>query len=272
MVNDSIKIVNLPHFLFPYDTKDLIRIGNTQDGSYLIDKNSLLDSNLLISIGVGWSFDFEKSFLKINKVPLLAFDGSAGIISTLKKIKFRLKQIFIKKDFKYFLDSMYYFSYLFKFYFFFKNFRNSRLNGNYRKFVKKFVGTKHSEISILSILEKFDPSSTFDKIFFQIDIEGGEYSILSELLNHQNKIIGLVIEFHEIQEHLEEIKKFIELFSLKLVHTHINNVGGLTSNDCPKVVELTFAKCNVNKKVLSLPHSLDKPNSKKHLNYAAHLS
>ena len=267
-----LKEIKLPDYLFPYEAESLVRVGNTLDGSYLIDKDSVLNSKLLISIGVGWSFDFEKNFLKINNVPLIAFDGAAGIVSTLKKIKFRIKQIIKKKERKYFLDSLYFFTYIFRFYFFFKNFRNSRLKKNYRKFVKKFVGSREFELSISQILKKFDSDNKFNKIFFQIDIEGGEYGILEELINHQDLITGLVIEFHEIDEHLNEIKEFINLLNLNLIHTHINNVGGITSEGYPKVIELTFSNCKVNKKVDKLPHYLDKPNSSDHFEYIAYLN
>ena len=47
--------IKLPDFLFPYKTESLVRVGNNLDGSYLIDKESVLNSKLLISIGVGWS-------------------------------------------------------------------------------------------------------------------------------------------------------------------------------------------------------------------------
>ncbi len=264
--------IKLPDFLFPYKTESLVRVGNNLDGSYLIDKESVLNSKLLISIGVGWSFDFEKNFLRINNIPLIAFDGSAGIISTLKKIKFRIKQIVIKKEKKYFIDSLYFFTYLFKFYLFFKNFRNTRIKRNYRKFVKKFIGSKETELSISEIIKKFDPNNKFDKIFFQIDIEGGEYAILKDLIYHQDLISGLVIEFHDTNKHLNEIKEFIDLLNLNLIHTHINNVGGITSEGYPKVIELTFSNCNVKTKVNKLPHNLDKPNSNERFEYVAYLN
>ena len=97
-----LKEIKLPNYLFPFQVESLVRVGNNFDGSYLIDKDSVLNSELLISIGVGWSFDFEKNFLEINNVPLIAFDGSAGIVATLKKIKFRTIQTIKKKEKKYF--------------------------------------------------------------------------------------------------------------------------------------------------------------------------
>ena len=267
-----LKEIKLPNYLFPFQVESLVRVGNNFDGSYLIDKDSVLNSELLISIGVGWSFDFEKNFLEINNVPLIAFDGSAGIVATLKKIKFRTIQTIKKKEKKYFLDSIYYFSYIFRFYLFFKNFRNIRLNKNYRKFVKKFVGPEEGEISISQILKKFDSENKFNKVFFQIDIEGGEYVILQDLIDHQHMISGLVIEFHDIHQHLNKIKEFIDSLNLNLIHTHINNVGGTTPEGSPKVIELTFANCKVFKKVDKLPHNLDQPNSSEHFEYIAYLN
>ena len=79
-----IKTLKLPKFLIPFENDNLIRIGESSDGSYLVDKESVIDSDFLISIGVGTIFKFEK-FLKLNKVPLSAFDGSAGLLSQLKK-------------------------------------------------------------------------------------------------------------------------------------------------------------------------------------------
>jgi len=38
-----------------------------------------------------------------------------------------------------------------------------------------------------------------------MDIEGGEYRILDNLIKHQDKICGIVIEFHDIDLHLEKI-------------------------------------------------------------------
>jgi len=259
--------LSLPNFLIPFHSNNLIRIGSTSDGSYLVDKNSVLESDFLISIGVGTVFEFEKKFLKLKKVPILAFDGSAGIITQLKKIKWRLRQIFYLRQKEYFLDSFQYFFAPFRFYTFFKNFRNKKLNNNYRKFVKKNVGKDKNFISLKNILDKYIIPESYKKIFFQIDIEGGEYKILDELIEIQDFISGLVIEFHDVSNNLREIDSFISKFSLKLVHNHINNIGGLTANKLPNVIECTFSNYSELEKVEYLPHILDISNSKKYFEY-----
>ena len=266
------KEIKLPEYLFPYKTDNLIRIGQSSDGSYLVDKDSVLDSDLLISIGVGTIFEFERRFLELNKVPILAFDGSAGLSSQYKKIKWRIRQILKTRNKKYFIESFQHFFAPFKFYFFFKNFRSSSLNNNYRRFVKQYVGKDESYISFDDIFRNYNLTDKFNKIFFQIDIEGGEYSILDELIKHQDKIIGLVIEFHNVDKYFKQIENFIELFNLNLVHNHINNIGGVSSENYPKVIELTFSNCIVQNRVTSLPHSLDEPNSDDLFDYVAYLN
>ena len=82
-------------------------------------------------------------------------------------------------------------------------------------------------ILLARYLKKYKLTDNYNKIFFQIDIEGGEYDILIELIKYQNSISGLVIEFHNIDQHIEEISEFIKKFKLNLIHNHINNIGGV---------------------------------------------
>ena len=257
----------LPEFLIPFECDSLIRVGEGNDGSYLVDRSSIDMSEILISIGVGITFDFEKSVLEFKKIPVIALDGSAGLISQLKKIKFRLKNIIQYRNKDYIFESFEHFFKPFFFYFFYKNFRSNFINKNYRRFIKKFVGNGQNHLSFDTIFKNFIFKNKFDHALLQIDIEGGEYDILNDILTYDKFISGLVIEFHDIQIHENKIKNFIENFSLSLVHTHINNIGGVTSMNIPKVVELTFSKNKSTQKVNQLPHTLDKKNSEEFFDY-----
>lgn len=260
--------IKLPEYLFPFKTNNLIRIGESSDGSYLVDENSVKDTDILLSIGVGTIFEFEKKFLEINRVPILAFDGEAGLKPQFKKIKWRIRQIIYLRDLDYIKESVQHFLAPLRFYLFFKNFRNYNLNKNYRRFIKKFVGSEESYISIKEILNNYIFPENFKNIFFQIDIEGGEYKILDEIIEVQDYITGLSIEFHDITKHLSEIEKFISEFNLTLIHTHINNIGGISNDKYPNVIELSFAYVNSNVRVEKLPHELDKPNSNEFFEYS----
>ena len=117
---------------------------------------------------------------------------------------------------------------------------------------------------------------TFDEIlllskinsnfFLKIDIEGSEYRILDDLINNSKSIVGIAIEFHDVDLHLEKISNFIEKIDLDLVHIHANNYSKPNIQGIPTAIELTFArnpiKIGTN---LNLPHKLDQkndPNSK----------
>ena len=63
---------------------------------------------------------------------------------------------------------------------------------------------------------------------------------------NQDKIIGLVIEFHDCDFHFEKIKSFIDQFKLQLVHIHVNNYGDIDASGFATVIELTFSPQSYN--------------------------
>ena len=54
-------------FLKPYLCKDLKRLGRNQDGGYVVSLNSVINSNYLISFGLGLDWSFELDYLEFNK-------------------------------------------------------------------------------------------------------------------------------------------------------------------------------------------------------------
>lgn len=60
----------------------------------------------------------------------------------------------------------------------------------------------------------------------------------------QKILSGLVIEFHNVDLHLDKILDFIKKINLELIHVHANNGGipKLDLNNNPTVIELTFSK------------------------------
>ena len=74
------------------------------------------------------------------------------------------------------------------------------INKNIIKDSKKINLNKYS--SITRVIE----DNNLNNIFFKIDIEENEYSILNELVKYRNKIECLVIEFHGIKKILKNKK------------------------------------------------------------------
>lgn len=235
----------LPLFLCPKKITDLVRIGRDNDGGYLVDKRSIIASEFLFGLGIYDDWSFEKDFIKYVDVPVVAFDASVGQNFFLKKLRVALSRGSRKSIYwlRTWIDYLRFFS-------------------GRNKHIKKFVGNddKDHHVSINTIAKDVVPSN-IKSVFFKIDIEGAEYQVLDELVAMSEQITGLVMEFHEVDLHIEEIKSFVEKFPLSLCHMHCNNYAPLTDSNTPPSIEATFTKFEVEDDyVESLPNTLDQSN------------
>jgi hypothetical protein len=98
-------------------------------------------------------------------------------------------------------------------------------------------------------------------IFLKMDIEGDEYAWL-EHTPHLEHIKQLVIEFHDVWNHIDIFDKVFKTH--RLVHAHANNFGDMDDTK-PRVIEMTFIRKEYVPDVLnttSLPiEGLDTPNN-----------
>jgi hypothetical protein len=230
----------LDKFFKPIANYELVRVGRSNDGGYLIGKNSINSSEYLISMGLDLDWSFEEEFKKKNdKINIICFDNNLDKKFILKKIIIQTILIIFNKNLNYLI-------------FLIKSFIN------FDVFIKK-VTYKKKKINYGDVLKI---QNGINNLFFKIDIEGSEYRILDELITIKNKITGLVIEFHDVDLHLSKIENFINNIGLKLIHIHPNNFGGLDKFGNPYLIELTFEKEPVIlKETNSLPHRHDMKNN-----------
>ena len=226
--------------LKPKKKYKLVRLGSLNDGGYLVGENSLKNAETLISFGIEDNWQFEKDFQITNmNSKVKCFDDKSILKYLVKKfiIELFLLPYYRRLNFiKYFKNII-----------------------NFLKIRKKidFIQKKISYDDLKNIF--IDIKN--DNIFLKIDIEGHEYRILDDLLLNQKKIIGLVIEFHDCDLHLEKIIKFLSSFNLTLVHVHGNNFAERDLNGDIIVLELTFSKNPIQvNDICVLPNKLDMPN------------
>ena len=238
----------LPSF-FKFKTgNDLIRIGSDNDGGYLISEKDVDNSEILISLGISEDWSFEEDFLKMKNIELLAFDGTISEKKFLLFIKSRLRQIYRINNF---LSAV-------KLYLSYKKF----FEGKRKHFEKNVSSGVKNNPNFITMKEIFQ-LTPLNNIFLKIDIEGWEYRILEDILDNQERLSCLVIEFHDCDLHLDRIKNFIKTFSLNLIHIHANNYSEISTKDnLPLVMELTFSKNSECLDSSVLPHPLDQPNNK----------
>ena len=130
-----IKKINLPNYLNPYKNDNLIRLGKDYDGGYLVDKKSVLSTDVLIAIGISYDWSFERDFFKFNKCKISAYDGSVGKKFFFAKIKTRIKNIFKKRSLGYFRKTIWWTLLPIRFFIFFNNFNLPKKKKHFESFV-----------------------------------------------------------------------------------------------------------------------------------------
>jgi len=90
----------LPNFLKPFhiDDQKLIRVGPKLDGGYVIDKISILNTEVIITCGLNDDWEFEKSFLKMSTQCIVkAYDHTVDKKFWIKRFKKDIKHLFLLK-------------------------------------------------------------------------------------------------------------------------------------------------------------------------------
>ena len=242
----------LPKELKPKYLYDLIRLGRNNDGGYLVEKNSFESSKALISFGLSFDWSFEKDFYSFhNNRPIHCYDHTVKFSAIIKFSRRALLSIFNPKN-----HSLLGFKKIIKNFCLSRDYKNFFINN--RIHFRSAIGIGTNLVSINDVFGKINT----DHIFLKIDIEGSEYRILDDILRVQEKLSGLVIEFHNIDLHMDKILNFINnLGFLKIVHIHGQNPGGkdyLDSKGDPTQIEVTFSNTkNYLDTQPQIPHALD---------------
>lgn len=203
-------------FLKHETPNNLVRVGSINDGGYVTSIDAIRDSAFLISGGISFNTEFEIDFYNINpKALMILIDGS------ISPIYFILGPIFRKlrgQSFtRAFLRTGQYF------------FIRKRA-----KMLKKYISKKKN---ISYFLEKHTSHGTFG--YLKLDIEGSEWEILEDIISCQHIFTGMSIEFHDVPEHINELKSFITKLQHEIIFVEINDVAGF-QDGMPKLLEISF--------------------------------
>ena len=200
---------------------NLARIGGYRDGGYVLPYENILNAKNLISGGVGSNARFEADCLDINpSLDITLIDKSYSHLRVILRLIYHFFQK-REKGFISLVESASTFRVLKK-----------------SKLIKKFLDEKFTLSQVLT-------KTTAGKSIVKLDIEGGEYSQLSSILQHEASIIGLCIEFHELNqpENLSKLTKFISESSLDLIFISINESS--ITDDIPSILELSFSQKSI---------------------------
>jgi hypothetical protein len=223
-------LIKLPSTFHPIHKKNLLRIGSKHDGGYVLTKEMLEKSDFLLSFGLfdDWTFEQDFSEKKNNEINIHVYDHTTSqVLSQIKRqsILNTIKNPFSKT-----------------------NWQNISIYSSYRKF---FDNTKIIHFQERVWCDSFDYTSSIDKIFERIDsdnvflkmdIEGSEYRVIDNILNYSDRIVGMSIEFHDVDILYDVLLNLLNKIkdNFNIVHIHANNFSDIGIKKIPIVWEITF--------------------------------
>jgi len=216
----------------PYKVDGLKRIGNKNDGGYIVHLPSLQQVDCLLNYGVGYNVAFEKEFHKLTNAPVYAFDP------TMKKLKYFVAGI---KQGEYFITA----KQVVKLMLWLAQENSLEKHGIH--FIEEGLSDKNTEDFKTLDYHLLKYNLRDKNIFLKIDIEGAEYDIIrhESFYNNLKNVMQLIFEFHFLDKRLPEISDLISKLepTHSLVHIHGNNNGGTFSyngKNVPDIVEAVF--------------------------------
>jgi hypothetical protein len=250
-------------FLAPIAYDDLIRIGSENDGGYVIPRVIVEKAEFLLSFGISDDWHFDAGFSALNPtVKIHAYDPTisnfqyrdALALSILKLVlggKATIGEV--RERFHIFRQ--------------YRRFFQGRVQHFEERISKYKIG--RSDTTIETVFGR----AVSESLFLKIDIEGAEYRVIEDLLRHSDRIMGMVIEFHDTDAlrsiFVDSVQRITRLF--EIVHLHANNFGSVSADEVPDMLEIAFLRrnlCRLSKKRWRLPlESLDAANDPKRRDY-----
>lgn len=225
------------NFIAPIAVDDMIRIGREHDGGYVVPRLAAKQADFLASFGLSEDWSFDEHFRDLNpSAQIHAYDHSISRKLFARRLQNTLARVCIgKSSIRQLRD-------------------RARILRSYDEFFQGQV--KHFEERVFNRIDApFDVTlnevfqrTASEKSFLKIDIEGCEYRITDDLLRLSDRIIAMVVEYHDTdplrQLFSASVRKLQDRF--EIVHLHANNYRGVAIDGLPEILELTF----VNKSAL----------------------
>jgi|TARA_B100002003_G_scaffold183602_1_gene171814 hypothetical protein len=238
MIKQNI-LANKYNFLKPIKNNRLVRLGRKMDGGYIVDSKIIDNCEILISFGLGdssqipdqWSFELD--FIKRNKnISIFVYDYTVSISPYLKKIWKYFRRFL---TFRASLDDI---KIRLKNYQEYRNFMNL---DNIKFYQEKITYPMKAKIDT-DINKVFSRIKKNSGVILKCDIEGDEYLVIDQILEHSNRIQMLIFEFHWIDKNesafTDSIKKLQKKY--EIIHIHANNHYQTLKNGLPIILEITL--------------------------------
>ena len=218
--------------LRPLDCPDLVRLGRRNDGGYVLPSCVIPHVRLLLSCGINLDWSFEEAVCRACPgVPLQSYDHTVGpralwrlAVDALRssgqpwrrRWQEARRHLSDRRRFKGFFS------------------------GDHRHFEER-IGSGEGTTGLDRVFSRLDVDSG---VLLKCDIEGDEYAVFDDVLRHGNRLVAILIEFHDTQGRRAELLRHVEhaLNEFSLVHLHGNNWAQAAADGLPLVIELTLVR------------------------------
>lgn len=222
----------------PVACDGLRRIGNANDGGYVVPMNAVAAADALLSFGLSHDWSFERDFTAHNpRVLVHCYDHTVTVLSALRYSIGQLARFAVRWNGRYLRKSLAWIDYL-------RFFRGSNVHFRQR------IWRDRSDNSA-TVADAFERLGGKRQIFVKMDIEGSEYRVLDDLIARSDDIVALAIEFHDVDILAARFNALVQKLKhgFHIVHIHGNNLGGVTPSGFAMAPEITF----LNKRFFASP-------------------
>jgi len=225
----------------PVPIRELVRIGDRNDGGYVIPRLCLALTSTLVSLGLGHNWSFDDEFAAASHAYVIGVDGSVTTWSFVRRAlqKFRhgvghLLTLHPRKARARLRRAMDLVRWARRFH------ARSDAHGRiHQRLVSSRAGDEF--ISVAAVLGDRDQRN--GSLFLKMDIEGSEYEVLGDIVERAASFNGLAIEFHDLDAKADAFTTGVRALQKEfvIVHAHANNNGGfIRGTTLPRTLELTF--------------------------------
>jgi FkbM family methyltransferase len=213
----------------PVACQSLARVGGPDDGGYVVPLDAVKAASALISFGLSHNWTFERDFRRHNADAIVhCYDHTVSLSSAFEYSIGQLLRFFVRPKLRSLVKAFTWIDYI-------VFFRANRTHFRQRVW-------RDNQIYSATIEDVFSRLPADCPVFVKMDIEGGEYRVLDDLLRHSKNIVAMVVEFHDVDILPELFNSLIEKIKrdFHIVHIHSNNMGGIAPFNFPIVPEITF--------------------------------
>ena len=215
--------------LQPVASASLARVGNANDGGYVVPLDAVWAARALVSFGLSHDWTFEREFKKYNPDAIIhCYDHTVSAGTAFQHSLYQLLRFVLRFRPGALRKTLTWIDYdLF--------FRSQATH------FKQRIWPDNEDNSAI-IADVFGRLPAECPVFLKMDIEGSEYLVIDDLLRYSDQIVAMAIEFHDVDRKSDLFSSTVEKIKrdFHIVHIHGNNMGGTAPFNFPIAPEITF--------------------------------